>query len=146
MKRTSLEHAIEALARSGDLAAIADHLSDDVELATAITVDVPPPTRRVGKRAVVEHLRGGNVGPSAAPRHGEVLAEDERIVVLRDARLAAPGGLAMDAACAVVLDVRHGAIARIAIHYELQPTLPAMAVTRRDSSRDDDLVPTEADA
>ena len=145
MKRSSLEEAIEALARGGDLAALAEHLADDVELAMAVTVDVPPPVRRVGRRAVGEHLRGSDLRAGPVQRQREVLAEGERVVVLRDGRVAAPGGLAMEAACAVVLDVRQGVVARVAIHYELQPTLPA-ALASRDSSDDDDLIAAEADA
>ena len=121
MKRSSLDQAIEALAQTGDLALLADHLADDVELDVAVTVELPAPVRRSGKRAVLEHLRKTKTGADRPERQREVLADGERVVVLRDERVMANCGLAIGSAHAVVLDVRQGAIARLAVRYELQP-------------------------
>ena len=120
MKRSSLDQAIAALARTGDLASLADHLADDVELDVAVTVDLPAPVRRYGKRAVLEHLQS-KPDANRSERQQEVLADGERVVVLRDERVMAKSGLAIGSAHAFVLDVRHGAIARVGIRYELQP-------------------------
>ena len=142
MKRSSLDKAIEALAQTGDLDSLSDHLADDVELDVAVTVDVPAPVRRFGKRAVLDHFRRAGATPGPAERQREVLADGERVVVLRDERVTARSGLAIGSAYAVVLDVRHGAIARVAIHYELQPAMP----TGRASRDRRDLVTAEAGA
>lgn len=149
MKRSSLDQAIDALAQTGDLGSLADHLADDVELDVAVAVDVPAPLRRFGKRAVLEHARRARADASVAQRQREVLADGERVVVLRDERVTAHGGLAIGSACAVVLDVREGAIARVAVRYELQPAVPCArpaSPTAQAWSDDDDLVAAEADA
>lgn len=125
MKRSSLDQAIEALAQTGDLASLADHLADDVELDVSVAVDLPAPVRRSGKRAVLEHLRQTKPGVARPERQREVLADGERVVVLRDERVMAKSGLAIGSAHAVVLDVRQGAIARMAVRYELQPEAEA---------------------
>ena len=149
MKRSSLDQAIDALAHTGDPSSLADHLADDVELDVAVTVDIPAPMRRIGKRAVLEQLRRARADTGSGDRQREVLANGERVVVLHDERVAAGSGLAIGSACAVVLDVRDGIVARIAIHYELEPALrPASRASRdpRAWSDDDDLVAAEADA
>jgi len=119
----------------------------------AVTVDLPPSTRRIGKREVLEHLRRAARGfphvDEGGPR--QLLADGARVVVLQDERVAAVSGLSIRSECALVLDIREGAIARIGVHYELYPLMRAparRAATARARSKliDDDLVASEIEA
>jgi hypothetical protein len=119
----------------------------------AVTVDLPPSTRRIGKREVLEHLQRASLSSPPVDEGGprQVLADGERVVVLQDERVAGGVGLTIRSERALVLDIRDGAIARIGIHYELYPLMRAPA-RRAASARmrrpvdDDDLVTSEVEA
>jgi ketosteroid isomerase-like protein len=152
MTRSSLDSAIAKAARTGDLASLASHLADDVELHVAITVHVPPPLRRAGKLAVLEQLRGmGRTSPHAPREPRELVADGDRIVALCDGGLATHSGVTIPSECALVFDVRGDSIARLGLHFELRPALQGPASdgarmpVRRERSDDDDVVAAEVE-
>ncbi|HEX4882708.1 MAG TPA: hypothetical protein VFX05_01135 [Casimicrobiaceae bacterium] len=149
MGTMTVQEAVRHAVERGELAPLFDHFTDDVEVA--VTLNLPASAHRTcrGRQSAIVSL-GASDDARRPPRAAQdVFGNDERIVALLDQGLATGPGLAVRSECVLVLDLRDGAIARLAIHHELFPVLPAVPAAvageaPRDPPHDDLPVPAEA--
>jgi len=135
MLRSDVQDAIAGVVDNADFRPLFDHFADDVELRVAVAAS-PVIHERRGRERVLDYFTNGGVsGTAPVERAPDLFASGDRIVAFVDGSVPLGAGVTIRSGCALVFDIRDGAIARLAIHYELSPEVDACSA-RASPARD----------
>lgn len=128
MVSSNVQDAIAEVVESADFRPLFEHLADDVELRVAVAAS-PVTHERRGRQRVLDYFANADKsGIVPVERSPDLFASGDRIVAFVDGSVPLGTGVTIRSGCALVFDVRDGAIARLGIHYELSPEVDSRAI------------------